>query len=294
LARWKGFGVMTRTEEVRTFFGASNGTSASHSVVLLSVSSTALYADGGRWLDDLFAAMPSDSGGATLVMLQPGLDDREYVLGKLGAQRASQLVQGGITLVAYHAPLPGGAPYGGRSPEALPEPGMAYWLPPGQPAMFAGEAGRVQTVRAALEAGGFATRTSPDLQKENIVGMPALNVLVCALEASHWSFEELLNGPNLEIASCAVRESVAVFARLRGVSMPATPAWLFSRPATIRLILHGSKYVVPFDFETYLKVHFTKVGEQMHQGLRDFIRHGAELGVPTPALQKLLGQLPAH
>jgi hypothetical protein len=73
--------------------------------------------------------------------------------------------------------------------------------------------------------------------------------------------------------------------------MPAMPAWLVSRPAAIRLILRGSKYIVPFDFETYLQVHFTKVGEQMHQGLRDFVRHGADLGVPTLAIGQLLDRL---
>jgi len=48
-----------------------------------------------------------------------------------------------------------------------------------------------------------------------------------------------------------------------------------------------SGWVVPFDFETYLKAHFTKVKDQMHQSLRDYKRLAYEHSISVPALSLL-------
>jgi 2-dehydropantoate 2-reductase len=267
--RWTGFEVLTKP------YGDFD-------CVILSVSSTALYA--GDWVAELVTAM----GNATLVMLQPGLNDREFILSKLGPAKAGHLVEGTINVVAYHAPMPA---MGGRPAETHPEPGMAYWFPPG-PMKFSGDPLRLAPLFAALRRGGLPVAASPDLQKENVIGMPELTVLVCALEASGWSFDRLLGGPNLELASRATEEAIEVFARLRGAKLPPAPVrHLVTRPAFIRTLVRGSKYVVPFDFETYLQVHFTKVREQMHQGLRDFVTHGSKFDVRTTAIDQLLSQL---
>ena len=278
--RWAGFKVATEVAPV-----ASGPASDSvYDVVMLAVSSTALYSGGGQWVDQLLAAL----GGATLVMLQPGLEDRAYLLGKLGAARASQLVEGSINVVAYHAPMQA---HGSRPAEKHPEPGMAYWFPPGK-MLFSGERARLERIFAVFRAGGLAVAESPDLQKENAVGQPALTVLVCALEASGWSFDALMAGPNLGLASMATQEAIEVFAALRKMPPPPAPVrFITTRPAFFRTLLRGSKYIVPFDFENYLHAHFTKVREQMHQALRDFIRHGQKLGIETGSIQKLLGKL---
>src|SRR5204862_1343250 len=81
-------------------------------VAILAVPSTALT--DAAWLGALARALPA----ATVVMLQPGPDDRRLLAAHVPGER---IVQGMITLVSYFAPLPG---------EALPEPGVAYWLPP--------------------------------------------------------------------------------------------------------------------------------------------------------------------
>ena len=86
--------------------------------VWLCVSSPALRAG---WLPDLAGAI----GDATVVMLQPGIDDYSYVTDLIAAER---VVHGMITLTSFHAPLDG----------AADEPSMDWWFPPMSPAPFAG------------------------------------------------------------------------------------------------------------------------------------------------------------
>ena len=81
--------------------------------VYLTMSSTALR---GPWLAELVAA----TGNATIVALQPGLDDLETIIAAGAAKE--RVVSGVITLISYSAPLPGETRF--------PRPGMAYWFPP--------------------------------------------------------------------------------------------------------------------------------------------------------------------
>src|SRR5690554_5786596 len=78
--------------------------------VWLCISSTALKGD---WLAELCARI----GDATLVSLQPGLEDLEYVA---QVYDPAKIVAGLITFIAYQSPLPG---------DKL-GPGVAYLLPP--------------------------------------------------------------------------------------------------------------------------------------------------------------------
>ena len=84
--------------------------------VWLCMSSTALR---GPWLDPLLAAV----GEATIVMLQPGLEDLNYLLERVNEDR---IVCGLISLVSYLAPLPG----------EEREPGITWWFPPLSPSPF--------------------------------------------------------------------------------------------------------------------------------------------------------------
>ena len=82
--------------------------------IWLCVSSTAIR---GEWLGELL----SHAGKATVVSLQPGLEDRQLILNHVSEER---LIQGMIGFISYPGPL---------ADEILPSPGMAYWFPPPKP-----------------------------------------------------------------------------------------------------------------------------------------------------------------
>jgi ketopantoate reductase len=260
-----GYEVLTQVQEVAE---------QSWDMVFFCMSSTGLR---GAWLEPMLQAIGAKS---TLVTLQPGMDDREYLTERFSASR---LVEGLIPIVSYCAPMPG---------EDFPEPGTAYWIPPFQAALFSGPAERVAPILAILNRGGFVSKSDPDVLKGALVPGTALGLFINALEAAGWSFAKVRRSAELRIACRAMPEAVRILAQKRGVPYPSLAAWML-RPALFRLILRLSRWVIPFDFETYLRIHFTKVGEQMHQGLRDYIENGERLGLPVAELVELRKRLGA-
>ncbi|RME72918.1 MAG: ketopantoate reductase, partial [Planctomycetota bacterium] len=260
--RLEGYGLLTDPAEV----GRSRWDQ-----VWLCVPSTALREP---WLETLAGGL----GDATLVMLQPGLDDRERILG--AGVAAGQLVQGLITLIAYFAPLP---------TESLATPGVAYWLPPGAKTPMSGERTRVDAVVSALRAGRCPAKVSEDVAVATAFGSAILMPHIAALELAGWRFATLRRGPLLPLARQASLEALAIAARHHGRPVPWRAHLV--RPLLVRLATRLAPWFVPFDLETYLRVHFTKVGAQTRQHLETLHRHGEALGIPTPALDTLAARL---
>jgi Ketopantoate reductase PanE/ApbA len=88
--------------------------------VWLCVSSSALRA--GTWVAELARA----TGGATWVTLQPALEDRDWLLQRVPAER---LVCGNIPFLSFAAPL---------APGGTPASGTVFWLPPLAQGLFSG------------------------------------------------------------------------------------------------------------------------------------------------------------
>ena len=103
--------------------------------VIITTASTALYTP---WLAEFLGA----TGAATIVTLQPGMNDRAELLKFLPSSR---LMDGFITLVSYHAPLSG----------ENRTPGMAYWFPPMTKAGFKGTDAQVLPLLKVFGLGGF-------------------------------------------------------------------------------------------------------------------------------------------
>ncbi|HET9624139.1 MAG TPA: 2-dehydropantoate 2-reductase [Kofleriaceae bacterium] len=141
-------------------------------LVILTVASPAL---AGAWLRDLIAA----AGDATIVALQPGLDDRDVILAA-GAP-AERLVSGMITLIGYAAPLPGETGFA--------EPSTAYWFPPLAPCALSGP--RADRVVRALRAGQLPARRVADAARASAFPSAILMPYLVALETAGWSFEAL-------------------------------------------------------------------------------------------------------
>lgn len=239
--------------------------------VWLCISATGLR---GAWLAPFLATI----GDATLVALQPGLDDRALLAQEVPDE---QIVQGMISMVSYQAPLPG---------EQRQE-GIAHWFPPLGPSPFTGPAERTRAVVRALRAGGCPARVHPDAPLQTARGAAILMPHLVALEAAGWKLGALRRRGRLDLAAAGSREALAVVAACTG-SGPAR-ASSFVRPGLMRPLLAVAPWVVPFPLQTYLEYHFTKVGDQTRFMIDTYIGEGEKRGLPTGNLQALGALLPA-
>jgi hypothetical protein len=256
--RFDGAGVVTTTAEVAA---------ARWDQVYVTVSSTALR---GAWFEELARAI----GDATLVLLQPGPDDRAYALAHVPAER---LVQGAIALVSYTAPLPGETRFAA--------PGTAYWFPPLARSPFSGPTARRDAVVAALRAGRMPAMPHADVAQ--MIDMPNAGSmpLLLHLEASGWSFAHALGGnpAGLDDALAAGRQAMAVVSARKRERVPLGLR-LGLRGALLRLGVALARRVVPFDLETYVRVHFTKVADQTRAIVARFVELGHETRRPVDRL----------
>jgi 2-dehydropantoate 2-reductase len=254
---FSGFGVHTSMEEVA---------GQRWDQVWLCVSSTALRAGG--WVGELARA----TGEATWVMLQPALDDRDWLLQWLPAER---LVSGMIPFLSFHAPLKPG--------DRVPRPGTAFWMPPLSRGLFSGPPERLEQVVRTLRAGHYPASRTGDVARTAAIPTAVLTTFVDALEAAGWSFERFLQRESLERMTQASREAVRIAAwRTQG---SASAVLRLLRPAFFKLLLPVASGLAPVDLETYLKVHFTKVGEQTRLMLRTYVDLGRSAGLPVEHLQ---------
>ena len=243
----------------------------SYDVVLICISSTGLR---GEWIKEFAPA----TAEATFASLTPGLKDREFLEQYVDKER---LVTGLITAVSYPAPLPG---------EEVDEPGTAYWLPPLTPAFFDGPADRVKPLLKALKQGGMSARKMRRLPERASFGSALLVPFVAVLETMDWSFDELRTSKEArETLDRCVDEALEAV-EMRFDARRPLPTKLLG-PFGWRCALRFAPVPPPFDLETYLKVHFTKVGDQTRMMLQDYIDERAGSELDSPALEELLERL---
>lgn len=242
-------------------------------VVVLCVSSPALRR--GPWLEELLARCPE----ALVVGLQPGVDDEEQVARRAGRRRAAW---GLVPFVAYAAPLPG---------EEV-EPEVAVWLPPGARMPFSGGDGRLDAVIEALTRGGLPARRVADAGAMGALASPLLNLHMAALERAGWRLDGVrADRALLRLATRATREALDAVSAARGRSAP----WWRGLPfhVVVPALARLAPRTLPFDVEAYLRIHFTKVGDQTREQIARWVALAEEAGLPSGALRALAGELGA-
>lgn len=236
--------------------------------VLLCVSSTALRA--GDWLDELVTA----TGAATIVTIQPGVDDYELVTTCVPAE---QVVSGMVGMTSYAAPLAG---------ERVPRPGTAYWWPPGGGCPFDGAPARVRPLVAAFRRGGLPARVQRDVRRATGFSTALLQTQIAALECAGWSIRALHRDRRLRAtAHRAMREASAAVAAHDGASVPFAHKLL--RPTHLTLLLSAAARLAPMDLERFFEVHYTKVRAQSLELLTRWIDLAHDAGQQAPALREL-------
>ena len=212
-------------------------------------------------------------GNATVVCLQPDVEDCAYVRTRVPSP--AQVVQGLITFISYQSPLPN---------QEGPK-GIAYFLPPMAPGLFAGERPRVESIIHGLKAGGMSARIVKDFPKA-AAGAPALlQPLMCALETNHWQLSTLLNSRQFVLGLEASGEALNIVHAEAGANVSLLKSVL--HPWVWRLVLPLSRRLLPLDLEPYLHYHYGKVGIQSRLMLDTYIRLGQQHHLKTNALQQL-------
>lgn len=242
---------------------------ASWDQVWLCMSSPALRTG---FLEALVAAV----GDAGVVMLQPGMDDRNYVLQWVPEHR---LCSGLIGLVSYQGPLDQQ-----RGPEE-----MTWWFPPLSASMFSGGEALTSVVVSELNRGGCPARRVVDVRQFGAFGSGVLMPLVAGLELAGWSFQVLSSSGGLARVAGAAREATQLAA-------PGHRRWLVTlvtQPLILRTIITVARWAAPFDLEAMLAVHFTKVGDQTREMLERYLELAAETDQPVAHIKSIRDALSA-
>lgn len=236
--------------------------------VWICVSSPALMTG---WLDDLLPYV----GEATILYMQAGLKDREYMEARVTPDR---LCAGVIQMISWQAPL---------ETEEYDPPGIAYWWPKGKNP-FSGARGRVDEIVRLLNDGGWASSIVDDAQQKTMFMSCIMMPYMAGLEVSGWKFKDF-GKKGAALASAASREARAIIQPGGSAFM----AWLISSKFGLKFITWMAPKVMPFDIETYLEYHFTKVGDQTRAKLAHYQVLADERGKPATAIKALADRLPA-
>lgn len=248
---------------------------AAYDQVWLSISSTALRSE---MVESFLAKLKSAAESAPwLVSLLPGLDDRRWVLERY---REDKLINGMISLIAYWAPLEG---------EVGVEPGWAFYFPPFGPSPFSGPKAGVKAVLTALKRGKQPAVAHPDVTGMSAFPTAVMMPLLAALELEGWKFDALTRGRWLRSALDAMGDTLGVVEAVKGTTRP-----LWSRVFNaffVKVGLRVAPWLLPLPIETYLRVHFTKVGDQTLFFLKSWQEAAKVSGLDTSKLAHLAESL---
>lgn len=213
--------------------------------------------------------------GASLVVLQPGADVRDRIAERVPV---AQIVDGGIAMVAYQAPLVEGELQAEHGEEY--ESGIAFVL---AKSPFTGRA--AETIVATLRAGGCPAEVKEDTRAFGAHSSSTLMPVIVALEGAGWKIADLRKDRWAALAAKGGVEARAVTEARLGVAPPTTMTLIGER--ALKLATFAAPRLAPFELEVYLRYHFSKVRDQTRLLTDRFIEEGQRLGVPTPALREL-------
>jgi 2-dehydropantoate 2-reductase len=121
-----------------------------------------------------------------------------------------------------------------------------------------------------------------------IGGAAVLLPAIASLEVAGWSLRRMAEAEHSARAAGAIAEAVAA-SKPAGSTGP-NPASLIA-PWSIGLGARLAPIAMPFDIETYLRVHFTKVGPQTRLILDDLRARAARRGLGHQRLDELASRL---
>jgi ketopantoate reductase len=257
--RFRDYGVVTSWDEAAA---------TPWDMVVLCISSEALH--NGFDLSGLAGML----GKATLVVLQPGPRDLALITRHVPA---GQCVQGMITLLSYHTPMPG---------ETTDVPGTAYWLPPLSPMPFSGPRDRRNDVIATFKSGGISAKGVESLEPGMLFGNAFFMLFLEALESRGWSLTALRR--DTALLREMVQATGEAFSGIAAEYRQSTPLALkLVAPWMLKVALRIAPMALPLDIERFLEVHFTKVKAQTRMFVSQYIEDTRKHGLPVSRMEAL-------
>ncbi|MBS1963646.1 MAG: hypothetical protein JST04_15635 [Bdellovibrionales bacterium] len=252
--------------------------------VLITLPSDKFRAEG--WLAGFLGDFDAGSPEAKIWSLQPSTNDQKFLRDALGGSAAdARVVRGQIPILSYLAPLPG---------EEFAKPGYAFYTPPTSKAAWSSKnAAAAEAAKTLFDTGGLPSKIVDDRPTAGaLIPEALLRAVVAGLERSEWSFDRLVNGENIFLVTGGMREMTAIGAKIGKTADPARAWWgkLASSPFGVKTAMRLVRKIIPFDFEAFLRVHFTKVDAQMHLTLDEQIEYGKKNGLSTTNLVLLRGR----
>lgn len=230
---------------------------------------------------ELVAPLVAATAPAPVVVFQVGALPQDDAMHAVPNDR---LIRGILPLLSWWAPL--GPEDSRHEPAPLTTPRMRIWRPPFTRFAFSGAP--AHEVAEALLAGSVGAQVVPDVGIQAAMGSCVLVPFIAGLRACGWSLSALRRSRLLDDVVGGVAEARAIVAPLHG---HPTPPGRLPAPWLLRLILRlattlGPR-VAPLPLEAYLRVHFSKVGDQMAASLSGIAAAGDAVGRPTTALRNL-------
>ncbi|MBY0516273.1 MAG: hypothetical protein K2P81_05160 [Bacteriovoracaceae bacterium] len=237
--------------------------------VVFTIPSDALYTP---WFSE-FATLINKE--ASIISLQPVENDfnefKKYF-------PLASLISGVITLIAFYTPLDKNGPI---------EKGVAFWLPPFTKSPFDGEDRRVSPLVKILKKSGFPAIGKDIFKNPAAVEFAGsfLLVFVVVLRRAKWKLNSFQTQVTADLFVSALKEAFLISAKKFSVRTP--PIQFLINRYFLRILIKLCLFIMPFDLEKYLSVHFTKVEPQMNKNLNDLILTGKKLNLKVPQLEEL-------
>lgn len=222
--------------------------------------------------------------GATILSLSPGLDDLDVLKSRLANKQYGTIVTAMISLISYTNDIDG-------------KFACHYYASPAMPMPFSdienSPKPQAKQVAKLFNDAGIKSKAVKSSVKSSIYPNIFLTMFVLALEAAGWSFDTLKNSgylldsmrQSIQALNTASKKEYGLMSPIHGYLLPNF---------VLRLGLKLAPSLFPFDIETYLKQHFTKVGEQSYEHARHYIDIAKKHGVDAQVVEGLLAKAEEH
>jgi len=233
----------------------------------------------GTWLEEVLEACVD----ATVVCLQPGLDVKARLVSLVPESRVAF---GMIGMLAFSAPLEGSV-----DRRELDTPAsVAYFHPPaGSTRVSSTSERRALDVVGALRAGRAPAELCRDANEEMGFSSAMLVPHIAALEVAGWAFAAYRASNAPELGAAASREALRLTSALTGADAPIAASLLL--PPLVRFGSRFSRIAAPFDVESFLRVHFTKVATQTRLMIEEWRGAAEARGLEHEGLAALVEEL---
>ncbi len=245
--------------------------------VWLCISSDALRSE---FTKEVLSALPS---GTPVIGFQPGPLDRE-LLSELCPKCTVSM--GTINFSSTSSPI---------VDVQREKGGLAFFVPPYPPVLFDGEKSVVSDAASSLSKGGLKAGVKAGAWEEMVSFGPLLITFVAGLELADWSLSSFFGDKELSrLTSSAARQSSIAVKKYFDKSASTVVSKIMTMPLVFNSMWRFFARMMPFDFEAFFRVHFSKVGAQTVELLKVYAELAEKSGLDSGSISELRERLLAQ